>query len=45
MSDGDHGYDLDHRIVGLAKQLDRRVSITVLRIDRRKTGPVEVSMR
>jgi hypothetical protein len=28
----------------LARHLDRRVSITVLRLDERSTGPVEVSM-
>jgi hypothetical protein len=30
--------------VDLAKHLDRRVSITVLRLDERSTGPIEVSM-
>ena len=30
--------------VDLARHLDRRVSITVLRLDERSTGPVEVSM-
>ena len=28
----------------LARHLDRRVSITVLRLDERSTGPIEVSM-
>lgn len=31
--------------VDIAKHLDPRVSITVLRLDERRTGPVEVSMR
>jgi hypothetical protein len=30
--------------VDIAKHLDPRISITVLRLDVRKTGPVEVSM-
>lgn len=31
--------------VDIAKHLDPRVSITVLRLDERSTGPVEVTMR
>lgn len=31
--------------IDLAKHLDPRVSITVSRLDERRTGPIEMSMR
>jgi hypothetical protein len=31
--------------IDLAKHLDPRVSVTVIRVDDDKTGPIEVSMR